>query len=221
MLYLGLDGRCDELPHHTIYMPRDYVRILEDIEKRHVLSEDPSFYVQNATVTDPTLAPRGKSTLYVLVPVTHQHPNVDWQREGPRFREVTLRQLAKVGLHDVERRIVFEHQITPADWEQEHQIYRGATFNLAHNLRQLLHLRPRNRFEDLERTYLVGGGTHPGSGLPVIFESARITSRLLLQDLGLPYDCCVVPDPEGTCSPWAMPRRAADIRVPAVMEEVA
>ena len=50
---------------------------------------------------------------------------------------------------------------------------------------QLLHLRPRNRFEDLESVYLVGGGTHPGSGLPVIFESARISSRLLLQDMGL------------------------------------
>jgi phytoene desaturase len=48
----------------------------------------------------------------------------------------------------------------------------------------MLHLRPRNRFEDLEAVYLVGGGTHPGSGLPVIFESARITARLLARDLG-------------------------------------
>jgi phytoene desaturase len=48
----------------------------------------------------------------------------------------------------------------------------------------MLHLRPRNRFEDLDGVYLVGGGTHPGSGLPVIYESARITSRLLLQDFG-------------------------------------
>jgi phytoene desaturase len=49
----------------------------------------------------------------------------------------------------------------------------------------MLHLRPRNRFEDLDGVYLVGGGTHPGSGLPVIFESARISSRLLLADLGV------------------------------------
>ena len=63
-------------------------------------------------------------------------------------------------------------------------MYKGATFNLAHNLRQMLHLRPRNRFEDLRNVYLVGGGTHPGSGLPVIYESARITSRLMLQDHG-------------------------------------
>ena len=148
-----------------------------------MLSEDPSFYVQNACVTDPTLAPPGMSTLYVLVPVTHQHPNVDWAKERGPFRDLVLRQLRQVGIEDVESRIRFERVITPADWEQQHHVYRGATFNLAHNLGQMLHLRPRNRFEDLEGVYLVGGGTHPGSGLPVIFESARITSRLLLADL--------------------------------------
>jgi hypothetical protein len=49
----------------------------------------------------------------------------------------------------------------------------------------MLHLRPHNRFEDLDGLYLVGGGTHPGSGLPVIFESARISSKLLLEDFGM------------------------------------
>jgi phytoene desaturase len=193
MLYLGIDGRYDDLAHHTIYTAADYVENLGDIEKRHILSKDPSFYVQNACVTDPELAPHGKSTLYVLLPVTHQHPNVDWRREQAQYRQVALRQLAKLGLKDVEKRIVWEHCITPADWDTHYQIHRGATFNLAHNLGQMLHQRPHNRFEDLESVYLVGGGTHPGSGLPVIYESARITSRLLLQDLGLPHDHCQVP----------------------------
>jgi phytoene desaturase len=49
----------------------------------------------------------------------------------------------------------------------------------------MLHMRPHNRFEDVQGMYLVGGGTHPGSGLPVIYSSARITSDLLLSDLGL------------------------------------
>ena len=76
---------------------------------------------------------------------------------------------------------------TPADWDAAYAIHLGATFNLAHNLGQMLHLRPRNRFEDLESVYLVGGGTHPGSGLPVIFESARIT---LAADAGGPGPAC-------------------------------
>lgn len=186
MLYLGVEGRFDDLAHHTIYLARDYLRNLGDIEKRHVLSEDPSFYVQNACVTDPGLAPRGCSTLYVLLPVTHQHPNVDWSREAPRYRELALRQLSRIGIEGIASRIRFERMITPADWDTGHEIHLGATFNLAHTLGQMLHLRPRNRFEDLESVYLVGGGTHPGSGLPVIFESARISSRLIGQDLGLP-----------------------------------
>jgi phytoene desaturase len=186
MLYLGIEGRFDHLGHHTIYLDEDYGKNLREIEDRHVLSESPSFYVQNACVTDPSLAPPGMSTLYVLVPVTHQLPNVDWTRERERYRALVLARLARVGIEDVERRIRFESMITPADWDRRYEIHRGATFNLAHNLSQMLHLRPRNRFEDLESVYLVGGGTHPGSGLPVIFESARITSRLLVEDLGMP-----------------------------------
>lgn len=184
MMYLGIEGKFD-LPHHTIHIARDYASNLEDIETRHVLSEDPSFYVQNACVTDPTLAPKGQSTLYVLAPVTHQHPNVDWSRERARYRDLLLRKIAQAGYHDVASRIRYERVITPADWDHRYEIYRGATFNLSHTLDQMLHLRPQNRFEDLDRVYLVGGGTHPGSGLPVIFESARISARLLLQDLGM------------------------------------
>ena len=88
---------------------------------------------------------------------------------------------------------VLSGPITPADWDSRYEIHRGATFNLAHSLDQMLHLRPRNRFEDLDGVYLVGGGTHPGSGLPVIFESARISSRLLLADLGLASAGCSAP----------------------------
>ncbi len=209
MLYLGIEGRCDDLAHHTIYMAEDYTRNLDDIEKRHVLSDDPSFYVQNACVTDPALAPPGHSTLYVLVPVTHQHPNVDWTVERQRHRALVLRQLAKVGIEDVEDRICWEQTVTPADWEHGHRIYRGATFNLAHSLNQMLHLRPRNRFEDLESVYLVGGGTHPGSGLPVIFESARITARQLLQDAGRSFDVCEVPNERERVVPPACVCRSA------------
>jgi phytoene desaturase len=178
-------------------MAKDYLRNLEDIEKRHVLSEDPSFYAHNACVTDPSLAPPGRSTLYVLTPVSHQHPNIDWRKEKAGFRARVLGQLEKIGIRDVERRIRYERIVTPDDWQHGHEIYRGATFSLAHNLGQLLHFRPRNRFEDLEGVYLVGGGTHPGSGLPVIYESARITSRLLLEDMGLSCSWCMAGDETG------------------------
>lgn len=183
MMYLGIDGRYDDVSHHTIYLAENYRQNLRDIEDLHRLSENPSFYVQNASVTDETLAPDGQSTLYVLLPVTHDAGMVDWAVEAPRYREIALNQMEKIGITDVRRRIRSEKIVTPAGWTSEFDLYKGATFSMAHSLPQMLHLRPHNRFEDIEQMYLVGGGTHPGSGLPVIFESARITSRLLLEDL--------------------------------------
>ncbi len=183
MLYLGIEGQYDNVSHHTIYLAQDYKKNLRDIEDDHQLSADPSFYVQNACVTDSTLAPHGMSTLYVLVPVTHETGSIDWTAQQPAFRRLAIEQLSKIGITDLERRIRVEKCLTPQGWNAEFGLYRGATFSMAHSLRQMLHMRPHNRFEDVEGMYLVGGGTHPGSGLPVIFESARITSRLLLEDL--------------------------------------
>jgi phytoene desaturase len=122
--------------------------------------------------------------LYVLVPVPHASENVTWDAETcSRYRELALDQLSLEGLSDVRERIVTERMITPKTWFEKFGLYRGATFNLAHNLGQMLHLRPHNRFEDLKNVYLVGGGTHPGSGLPVIYESSRITCKQLLPRL--------------------------------------
>jgi len=190
MLYLGIEGRYDDIPHHTIYLSKNYRENLADIETRHRLGSDPSMYVQNAGITDSTLAPSGMSTLYLLIPVTHRHPNIDWRREAAGYREVALDQLDRIGIHGIRERIRYEKMITPDDWQDDYEIYRGATFNLSHDLKQMLHLRPHNRFEDLEGVYLVGGGTHPGSGLPVIYSSARITSDLLLEDLGIDAGKC-------------------------------
>ncbi|MDQ2711197.1 MAG: phytoene desaturase family protein [Acidobacteriota bacterium] len=190
MMYLGLRGRYDHVSHHTIYVSKDYMGNMQDIGHKHVLSDDPSYYVQNASVTDRTLAPPGKSTLYILVPVTHQTKAVDWEREKPRFRELVLGKLSDIGIDDVRSRIEYERIITPANWDTDFELHKGAVFGLAHNWSQMLHLRPRNRFDELDGVYLVGGSTHPGSGLPVIFESARISSRLLLNDFGerIPWD---------------------------------
>lgn len=183
MMYLGIEGRYDDVSHHTIYLADNYKQNLRDIEELHTLSDTPSFYVQNASVTDDTMAPRDHSTLYVLLPVTHDTGSVDWAKEAPRYRSIAIEQMEKIGINDLSHRIRTEKILTPTGWADEFGLYKGATFSMAHSLDQMLHLRPHNRFEDVGQMYLVGGGTHPGSGLPVIFESARITSRLLLEDL--------------------------------------
>jgi phytoene desaturase len=82
-------------------------------------------------------------------------------------------------MKDLSAHIEEERIITPDDWQNSADVYAGAVFNLAHGIDQMLYLRPRNRLEGFSNLYIVGGGTHPGSGLPTIMESGRITADLI------------------------------------------
>jgi len=187
MLYLGLDCPVP-MNHHTIVFAKDYERNVRDIFANKGLPKDDfSFYVQNASVTDPTLAPPGKSAVYVLVPVANQSAGVDWAAEAPAFRRRLIELIEqRTPLKNLEAHVEVERMVTPADWQRGLNVHLGATFNLSHRLSQMLYWRPHNEFEEFRNCYLVGGGTHPGSGLPVIYESARISTELIAQRFGLP-----------------------------------
>ena len=77
MLYLGIEGAVD-LQHHTVLLAEDYATNLREIEDGKTPPAAPSAYVQNASLTDPTLAPAGHSALYVLVPVGNLQGGIDW-----------------------------------------------------------------------------------------------------------------------------------------------
>jgi phytoene desaturase len=179
MIYLGVN-KLYNMNHHTIVFAKDYRANMNNIFEKKILSDNMSFYVQNASVTDSTLAPQGKSTIYILVPVPNRIATVDWTMEKEHFKNKVLDLISKrTSMTDIRDHIEVERIITPQDWEEKDRVYLGATFNLSHKFSQLLYLRPRNRFEELKHCYLVGGGTHPGSGLPTIYESARISSDLI------------------------------------------
>ncbi|TMW73700.1 phytoene desaturase family protein [Alteribacter natronophilus] len=183
MIYAGINKQVD-LGHHTIFFSGDYKRNVEEITKTRLLSEDPSIYVHHASATDPTVAPEGKAALYILAPVPNNFSGIDWAREKKAFRDLVWDLVEQKTGEDLREHLEVEDILTPLDWEHEKHVFRGATFNLSHNLGQMMYFRPHNKFESLEGLWLTGGGTHPGSGLPTIFESARITSDGLSEKYG-------------------------------------
>ncbi|WP_058305862.1 phytoene desaturase family protein [Gracilibacillus massiliensis] len=179
MVYLGVNQQID-LPHHMVLFAKDYQKNVEDMTERQVLSDEPSIYVHNPSAIDPTLAPKGKSSLYLLMPVPNLQANIDWDKEKQRLRDWMVQKISReAGIEDIDALIEEEHIVTPKDWQESYHVYQGATFNLAHSLDQMMYFRPHNKLEDVEHCYLVGGGTHPGSGLPTIFQSAMISVDLL------------------------------------------
>ena len=124
MLYLGVDKLYDQ-PHHQIYASKDYEQNLKDVTEHRITWDDPSVYVQNACITDPSLAPKDHSTLYVLVPVPNTLKDLDWDKNKQKFRDLIIKQMEKLGFDNLESHIVSETILTPEDWNNS-DIYRGA-----------------------------------------------------------------------------------------------
>ncbi|MEI7024180.1 phytoene desaturase family protein [Paenibacillus sp. y28] len=180
MMYLGVNQEI-QMPHHTILFADDYRENVHEMMTKKVLSQDASLYIHNPGIHDPSLAPDGKTALYALMPVPNLTADLNWEEQACRVKEAMLARMEKEPeLAGLSGNIEEEMLITPLDWRNQYDVYEGATFNLAHTLDQMMLLRPHNRFEEVANCWLVGGGTHPGSGLPTIFESARISSRLLM-----------------------------------------
>lgn len=170
MLYLCVDKQYD-IPHNTIVFSNDYKGYVESIEENQSLVEDISFYIGNTAVTDSTMAPEGHTALYVLVPVPNNRSKIDWDVETEHFRENLLDLIEKrTELSDLRAHITQEKIVTPRDWEVDFNVFLGAVFNIGHQIKQMLVWRPRNKFTDVNNVYIAGGGTHPGSGLPTIYD---------------------------------------------------
>lgn len=188
MMYLGLDRTYPEGEHHTIVFAENYKKCLEDITRTKIVSEDLSVYVRNASPLDPSCAPAGHSALYLLAPVPNNLSGIDWTEHKAAYRERILQLLEeRTCFRGIRGHIREELVITPEDWGTKMSVFLGATFNMGHSWDQMLYLRPHNKFELFDNTYLVGGGTHPGSGLPTIFESARIAANLICEKYGVAY----------------------------------
>lgn len=177
LMYLGVEGTYPELKHHNLIVSRDLRRNFRRIFHDMQLPDDPAYYICNPSKTDPSLAPEGCENLYILVPVPHQTPNIDWKVEGPRYRDQMIAKLEAFGLKDLEKRIRVERIFTPDDFEVELNSEMGSAFGLAHNIPQIGYFRPHNRHEKLSNLYFVGASTQPGTGIPMVLISARLVSE--------------------------------------------
>lgn len=177
--YFGTNRRYDDVPHHTILLGPRYKELLADIFERKVLAEDFSLYLHRPTATDPSLAPPGCDTFYVLSPVPHLDSGIDWTREADAYRRKIAAYLQARLLPDFEQHIVTSKVVTPRDFESRYLSLKGAAFGFEPVLTQSAYFRPHNRSEDIERLYLVGAGTHPGAGVPGVLSSARVLDKVV------------------------------------------
>ncbi|MGI9245951.1 MAG: phytoene desaturase [Steroidobacteraceae bacterium] len=177
--YFGTRRQYPEVPHHTILVGPRYEGLLHDIFERKVLADDFSLYLHRPTATDPSMAPPGCDTFYVLSPVPHLGAGVDWRTQAEPYRQAIARHLDRTLLPGFEAQLATSHVTTPLDFQDRLLSWKGAAFGPEPRLLQSAWFRPHNRSEDVRGLYLVGAGTHPGAGMPGVLSSARILDKVV------------------------------------------
>ena len=179
VLYFGCTRTYPNVAHHTIWMGERYRELLADIFHHKTLSEDFSLYLHRPTATDPSFAPAGCDSFYVLCPVPNLKGAVDWATAGPRLVERIVAALDQTLLPGLATTITSDFFMTPEDFAHDYLSAHGAGFSVAPLFRQSAWFRFHNRAEGIKNLYLVGAGTHPGAGVPGVLCSAKVVDALI------------------------------------------
>jgi phytoene desaturase len=182
ILLLGIDRIYPSLAHHNIFFSADYQREFGAIFGKRVPAPDPTVYVCATALSDPAHAPPGHSNLFVLVNAPALDGRVNWGREASGYRDTIIRKLERMGLTHLEQHITYERMIAPDDIQARYNAAGGAIYGLASNQPWTAFLRPPLRGRGLRGLYFVGGGTHPGGGIPLVLLSGQAVAERVVAD---------------------------------------
>ncbi len=177
--YFGTNKTYPDVAHHTLVLGPRYKGLLDDIFDRKVLSDDFSLYLHRPTATDPSMAPEGHETFYVLSPVPHLDSGTDWSKEVERYRAAIEQHLEATVLPELSQHLTASLTLTPQGFLDDYLSVKGAAFSFEPVLTQSAYFRPHNKSEDVDGLYLVGAGTHPGAGMPGVLSSARVLDTIV------------------------------------------
>ena len=178
-LLVGSSKKYDFAAHHNIHFGRKWDEIFDELIKEKKFMSDPSLLVTVPTHDDPTLAPVGKHSYYVLFPTPNLDSPLNWDIERSRYRDHMIDTMEARGYTGFGDAIEVEHMTTPVEWRAQ-GMEAGAPFASAHTFLQTGPFRPRNMAKGFENVVFAGSGTQPGVGVPMVLISGRLAAERIV-----------------------------------------
>lgn len=171
--HIGVRGVAgSHVAHHNIHFGTEWSSAFNALLNRGELMPDPSRLVAIVSLDDPTLAPEGRSTIYVLEPVPNLNGKINWSTEAGPQRERLHTFIAQQGYPS---EVITEELVTPLDWRAR-GMAAGTPFALAHTFSQTGPFRPSNVERQLPGMFFAGSGTVSGVGVPMVLISGKLAA---------------------------------------------
>lgn len=175
ILFLGLSRKIDSLTHHNLRFSQDWKKNFKEVFDNPKFPDDPSYYVSCPSKSDPSVAPVGKETLFVLVPVASHLSFSNEQKK--EYRDKVINMMKKdLDIPDLEEIIEYESMYTHEEFKSDYNAFGGTALGLAHTLKQTI-LRPNNKSKHIKNLFYVGAGTNPGIGMPICLISSELAYK--------------------------------------------
>lgn len=180
VLYFGTTKTYPNVAHHTIILGESYKELIYRLfEKFDLETKDLSVYLHRPTATDPSMAPPGCESFYVLVPVPNNQSGLNYAQLGPALRDATVAYLSRTELPDLEKHITDDFYVTPDHFEKNLNTHHGTGFSIQPVFSQSAYFRFHNKAPGIQGLFFVGAATHPGAGMPGVLCSAKVLDHLI------------------------------------------
>ncbi len=183
--YWGL-RKITDLPHHTIFLPNDYKKSFKDLFENKKFPDGMPFYISSPCSTDPELAPNNMSTMFVLVPLPVTSKDGDVNDFAKDINYIKNKIFLRFNHHGIELKkedIIYEKILSPNDWKEMFGLYKTSAFGVSHNLFNIGPFRGKNKSKLYNGLYYTGASTNPGTGLPMVAISGKLTAERIIKDV--------------------------------------
>ena len=179
LFYLGVSKKIKNLDHHTLFFDEDIEKHSNDIYENPIWPEKPLFYTCCPSKTDPTVAPKDKENLFILIPIAAGLEDSEIIRE--KYFKIVMDRLEKFCNLDIRKYIEYKRSYCINDFKEDYYAYKGNAYGLANTLMQTANLKPKIKSKKIKNMYYTGQLTVPGPGVPPSIISGQLVAEQIIK----------------------------------------
>jgi phytoene desaturase len=181
IFYWGINKQFEELDLHNILFTKNYEEEFKQIFRDKTIYQDPTIYINISSKYKTNDAPEGCENWFVMIN-TPNNQGQNWDELIAEARKNIVSKLNRLLKTDIEKHIVTENILDPRSIETKTNSHLGALYGNASNNIFAAFLRHKNFSCNIKGLYFCGGSVHPGGGIPLCLNSAKIAVDLIKDD---------------------------------------